>query len=139
MGCLPRLPPGRKGRSREAPCRQEGIIIIYAAGGAFQVGKNDSDFLSGFISENSRVEITFYFFMGITSLIWYARRSRGYWNFSPDCSSMHRRVLTGMSLSGCLTVVRPFLTGCLYWWWLPATFTSYQPSAFNILITSRDE
>lgn len=44
-----------------------------------------------------------------------------------------------MSLSGCFTVTRPFLVGCLNWWWLPDPSTSYQPSAFSILITSLDE
>lgn len=58
---------------------------------------------------------------------------------SPDCLSMLLSVFGGMSLSGCFTVTRPFFSGCLYWWWLPVTSTSYHPSARSALITSLED
>ncbi len=111
MGCLPRLPPGRKGRSREAPVQTDrrassSFMPLVAH---FRSGKRQRFPRPGLISENSRVEITFYFFMGITSFDLVCQKEPGLLEFhSPDCSSMHRRVLTGMSLSGCLTVGAPF-------------------------------
>ena len=42
-------------------------------------------------------------------------KGRGYGNRSPDWLSMLLSVFGGMSLSGCFTVTRPLLTGCLNW------------------------
>ena len=53
---------GRSAARKGWKDRQRCIIIIHAAGGAFQIREIHSDFLPGFISENRRAKITFYLF-----------------------------------------------------------------------------
>src|SRR5260370_26566785 len=55
----------------------------------------------------------------------------------PGCFSMLLSVPIGTSRTGCGTVTRPGLTGCLNCLWLPTCATSYQPSCFKRCMTSR--
>src|SRR3981081_203091 len=55
----------------------------------------------------------------------------------PACFSMLLSVPIGISRTGCGTVTRPGLTGCLNCLWLPTCATSYQPSCFKRCMTSR--
>jgi hypothetical protein len=55
----------------------------------------------------------------------------------PACFSMLLSVPIGISRTGCGTVTRPGLTGCLNCLWLPTWATSYQPSSFKRCMTSR--
>src|SRR5208337_1314946 len=63
--------------------------------------------------------------------------SSSYLNLTPDCRSMLRSVLAGISFSGWGTVTRPGFAGCLNWTWEPLCPTRYQPSASRRRTISR--